>query len=86
MPLVAVSRVRTAGVPVLTVAMPCTIAGCGLPPPGAPGPCLDVGWLQGSARVFAGGASLVTQESGGLSRPSAVPIIILGVQQRVLAA
>jgi hypothetical protein len=55
-----------AGAPVLRMSDICTIAGCTFNVAGVPSPCLTVQWVQGAARVQAGGDFVLNEASVGL--------------------
>lgn len=55
-----------AGAPVLRVSDTCTIAGCAFNVSGVPSPCVSVQWVQGAARVNAGGDSVLNESSVGM--------------------
>lgn len=59
--LSATSRVLVAGSPILSVADQAIVTGCA----NTPAPCAKIDWLQGSARVLASGAPVVTEQSVG---------------------
>lgn len=55
-----------ADAPVLRMSDTCTIAGCAFNISGAPSPCMTVQWVQGAARVKAGGDFVLNESSVGL--------------------
>lgn len=77
-------RVLVAGQPVVTLATPYVIAGCGLTGTGAP-PCATGQWLVGALRVLAGGVPLAVQTGSSITTPTGSPMLPVVVQPRVVA-
>jgi hypothetical protein len=85
-PTVPFPRVTVSGQPVVTIAGPCVVAGCSMPPPTAGnGPCVTGQWLVGATRVLAGGQPLVVQSSSSVCAPTGTPMIIAVTQVRASA-
>ena len=85
-PTVPFPRVTVSGQPVVTIAGPCVVAGCSMPPPTAGnGPCVTGQWLVGTTRVLAGGQPLVVQSSSSVCAPTGTPMIIAVTQVRASA-
>jgi hypothetical protein len=85
-PTVPFPRVTVSGQPVVTIAGPCVVAGCSMPPPIAGnGPCVTGQWLVGTTRVLAGGQPLVVQSSSSVCAPTGTPMIIAVTQVRASA-
>lgn len=79
-------RVMVSGQPVMTLAAPCVVTGCSMPPPTAGnGPCITGQWLVGSTRVLAGGVPLVVQSSASVCAPTGTPLMVVATQTRVSA-
>jgi len=78
-------RVLVGGQPIATLSSPYAVAGCPLPP-NAGGPCVTAQWVVGAARVLAGGAPVVVQAGSAICTPTGVPLLVTGVQPRVIAS
>ncbi|MFM0225687.1 hypothetical protein [Paraburkholderia dipogonis] len=85
-PTAPFARVLVSGYPVVTLAAPCVIAGCSMPPPAAGnGPCVSGQWLTGSTRVLAGGQPLIVQSSSSVCAPTGTPMMVTVTQTRASA-
>lgn len=83
-PMMTNPRVKVGGQPIVT--QPClyTIAGCTLPPPpAANGPCVTAQWIVAAARVRAGGAPVLLQDSQAICAPSGAGLNVVVTQMRV---
>lgn len=79
-------RVLVSGQPVVPLPGPWVVAGCAMPPPpGGNGPCVTGQWLAGSLRVAASGQPLLLMDSASICAPTGTPMIVRGVQTRVVA-
>ena len=78
-------RVLASGMPVLTIADQCMIAGCVFNVAGGPLPCVSVTWMVGSARVMANGVPVLTMPVSAVTIPNAVPYTVTTDQTRVIA-
>lgn len=78
-------RVTVSGQPVVTLATPYVVAGCGLTGTPTP-PCVTGQWLTGAVRVLAGGAPLAIQSGTSLCTPTGTPMTPVTVQPRVVAS
>lgn len=77
-------RVTVSSQPVVTLASPYAIAGCGLTGTGTP-PCVTGQFVMGASRVMAAGAPVVTMASQSVCVPTGSPMLPLTAQTRVLA-
>ena len=77
-------RVSVSGQPVITLASPYAIAGCGLTGTPTP-PCATGQFVMGASRVMAGGAPVVTLVSQSVCIPTGTPMMPVMAQTRVLA-
>jgi hypothetical protein len=77
-------RVTVSGQPVVTLASPYAIAGCGLTGTPTP-PCVTGQFVMGAARVSAGGAFVATMVGQSVCVPTGTPMMPLVAQTRVLA-
>lgn len=78
-------RVTVSGQPVVTLATPYVVAGCGLTGTPTP-PCVTGQWLTGAVRVLAGGTPLAIQSGTSLCTPTGTPMTPVTVQPRVVAS
>jgi hypothetical protein len=77
-------RVRIGGQPAARQGAPSIVAGCaGGGQPG--GRCLTASWLNGAARVRAGGVPLLLAASGAVAQPTGAALVVVPAQSRVLA-
>jgi hypothetical protein len=77
-------RVLVGGQPVVTLATPYVVAGCGLTGSPTP-PCVTGQWVVGAVRALAGGAPVAIQTGTSLTTPTGTPMLPLVVQPRVIA-
>ncbi len=80
------ARVLVSGQPVVTLASPWMVAGCGFAPPGGNGPCVSAQFVTAAARVLAGGAPVLLQDSVSVCAPTGTPTIAAAVQPRVVGS
>lgn len=76
-------RVMVSGQPVVTMAAPYVVAGCGFVPPAGNGPCVTAQWISAATRVLAGGVPVLLMDSQSTCVPTATPLIIAVTQVRV---
>jgi hypothetical protein len=76
-------RALVSGQPVVTIASPYAIVGCGLT--GSAPPCATGQWLVGALRVLAGGAPIATMAGASTCIPTGTPMLPVSAQPRVLA-
>ena len=69
--------------PVVTLATPYVVAGCGLSATGTP--CATGQWLVGATRVLALGVPVAVQAGSSLTAPTGTPMVAVGVQPRASA-
>jgi hypothetical protein len=79
-------RVTVSGQPVVTLASPYVIAGCPFVTPSGNGPCVTAQYVTSAARVFAGGAPVLLQDSMAVCVPTGTPTLNLVVQPRVIGS
>ena len=84
MPTAPFPRVLVSGQPVVTVATPYVVAGCGLTGTPTP-PCVTGQWLVGAVRVLAGGTPVAMQSGSSITTPTGTPMLPVVVQPRVSA-
>lgn len=80
------ARVLVGGQPVVTLASPYVVAGCGFVPPGGNGPCVSAQFVTAAARVLAGGVPVLLQDSVSVCAPTGTPTIAAVVQPRVIGS
>jgi len=78
------ARVLLSGQPSVTIASPYAVTGCALSGSGSP-PCATGQWINGAARVLAGGVPLATIAGVSTCVPTGSPLVPATVQPRVLA-
>ncbi len=83
-PTTASARVRVAGQPVTTLAVPYTLAGCPLAPPDKT-PCVTAKFVVGATRIRVGGAPVLLADSPAVCAPNGTPVIVVATQSRVTA-
>jgi hypothetical protein len=83
-PLAPYPRALVSGQPVVTLASPYAVAGCGLTGTVVP-PCLTGQFVAGALRVLAGGLPLATLAGQSVCLPTGTPLLPLAAQLRVLA-
>jgi len=83
-PTTPVPRVLVSGQPVVTVAGPWVIAGCGFVPPGGNGPCVTGTFITLATRVLANGMPVVLMDGGTICAPTGTPMIPVQAQTRVI--
>lgn len=83
-PTAPVPRVLVSGQPVVTLATPYAVAGCGLTGTGAP-PCATGQWVVGATRVLAMGVAVAVQPGSSVTVPTGTPMLAVSVQPRVSA-
>ncbi|HEX5503424.1 MAG TPA: hypothetical protein VFW96_12435 [Thermomicrobiales bacterium] len=81
-PLAPNPRVLVGGQPIVTLATPYVVAGCPFVPPAGNGPCVTAQWLVGAARVLAGGAPVVLQDSRAICAPTGTGLTVVATQVR----
>ena len=84
MPTTPNPRVLLGGQPVVTLASPWVVAGCGLTGTTMP-PCVTAQFVVGATRVLAGGAPVVVQSGTSICVPTGTPLQVLVTQLRVQA-
>ncbi|GAB4563039.1 MAG: hypothetical protein IV105_23245 [Rhizobacter sp.] len=77
-------RVMVSKQPVVTIAVPYTVAGCALASGSSP-PCVTGQFIVGAARVKAGGVPVATLMSSSICTPTGSPLMPIAAQPRVLA-
>ncbi|MBI3529355.1 MAG: hypothetical protein HY067_15475 [Betaproteobacteria bacterium] len=77
-------RVMVSAQPVVTLATPYVIAGCGLTGTPTP-PCVSGQFIVGAGRVLAGGTPVATLMSQSVCVPTGTPMMPVVAQSRVLA-
>jgi hypothetical protein len=77
-------RVKLSMQPVVTLASPYMVAGCGLSGSGSP-PCVSGQFMTGALRVKAGGVPVATLMGTGTCVPTGTPLMPIACQPRVLA-
>lgn len=77
-------RVTVSGQPVVTLATPYVIVGCGLSTTSTP-PCITGQWTSGATRVLAGGTPVAVQAGSSTCVPTGTPMLPLVVQPRASA-
>jgi hypothetical protein len=83
-PLVLSPRVRVSGQHIVTLATPYSVTGCSLASTSTP-PCVTAQWIAAAARVFAGGAPVITRTSQAVCAPTGQGLRVSATQTRVLA-
>lgn len=78
-------RVLVSGQPVATVAAPYAVAGCAFVPPGGNGPCVSGQWIVGAMRVLVMGQPAVIAAGMSTCVPTAMPLVPVAFQPRVIA-
>jgi uncharacterized Zn-binding protein involved in type VI secretion len=78
-------RVKVAGQPVVTQAVPYTIAGCPFTVGSSPSPCVTAQWITASTRVKAGGMPVLLQNSQAVCAPNGTGLNIVVTQTRARA-
>jgi hypothetical protein len=76
--------VLVSGQPVVTVAGPWVIAGCGFVPPGGNGPCVTGTFITSATRVLANGMPVVLMDGVTTCAPTGTPMIPVQAQTRVI--
>jgi hypothetical protein len=82
-PVAPFPRVLLTGQPVVTLASPYAVVGCGLTAVPAP-PCVTGQWLSGAVRVLAGGVPVAVVTGASTCVPTGTPLLPATVQPRVL--
>jgi hypothetical protein len=82
-PTAPLPRVLLSGQPVVTLASPYAVVGCGLTAVPSP-PCVTGQWLAGAVRVLAGGAPVAVVTGVSTCVPTGTPLLPLTVQPRVV--
>jgi hypothetical protein len=82
-PTAPLPRVLLSGQPVVTLASPYAVVGCGLSTTSTP-PCVTGQWLAGAVRVLAGGAPVAVVTGVSTCVPTGTPLLPLTVQPRVV--
>ena len=85
MPVAMSPRVLVGGMPVATVGEPYIVAGCGFVPPVGNGPCTIGEWITGANRVRTEGRAVAVVSGTTVCVPTGTPMVVTGVQTRVLA-
>jgi hypothetical protein len=83
-PTSIVPRVLVSGQPVVTVAGPWVIAGCGFVPPGGNGPCVTGTFITSATRVLANGMPVVLMDGVTTCAPTGTPMIPVQAQTSVI--
>ena len=81
-PMAPFPRVLLSGQPVVTLASPYAVVGCGLTATSTP-PCVTGQWLSGAVRVLAGGAPVAVMTGASTCVPTGTPLVPVTVQPRV---
>jgi len=84
-PVAPVPTVLVSGMPVLTIASPCAIAGCAFIPPAGTGPCITGMWIVGSMFVLCNGLPLAIMSGVSTCIPTGTPMIPAWAQTFVIA-
>ena len=79
-------RVTVSGQPVVTLASPYLIAGCPFVAPAGNGPCVTANFVTSAARVLAGGAPVLLQDSVSVCAPTGTTTFAAVVQPRVIGS
>jgi hypothetical protein len=82
-PTAPFARVLLSGQPLVTLASPYVVAGCGLSGTSTP-PCVTGQWLSGAVRVLAGGVPAAIQTGSSTCIPTGTPLLAATVQPRVV--
>jgi hypothetical protein len=82
-PTAPLPRVLLSGQPVVTLASPYAVVGCGLTAVPSP-PCVTGQWVSGAVRVLAGGAPVAIVTGVSTCVPPGTPLLALTVQPRVV--
>lgn len=78
------ARVTVGGQPIVTLAAPYVVTGCGFPPPPAGnGPCVTAQWVSAATRVTATGQPVLLLDSQAICAPTGTPLLIVQTQTRV---
>ena len=83
MPTAPFPRVTVGGQPIVTLASPYVVAGCGFVPPSGNGPCVTAQFVTSATRVLAGGVPVLLQDSMSVCAPTGTPTMAVAVQPRV---
>jgi len=75
-------RVLVSGQPVVTLACPWVVAGCGLTSAGSP--CVTGQFVTAATRIFAGGAPLILQDSQAVCVSNGTGLLTLVAQTRAV--
>jgi len=84
-PITPFPRVLVSAQPVVTLSTPYVVAGCPFIAPGGNGPCVTAQWIQGAARVLAGGVPVLVQSGLSICAPTGTPLLPVMSQLRVIA-
>jgi hypothetical protein len=76
------SRVKVSGQSIVVQTAQYSIAGCALSTTTTP-PCATAQWITGAARVRAGGAPVLLQDSQSICVPTGSPLSVVVTQVRV---
>ena len=79
-------RVKVNGQPVTVQTTTYQVAGCAFVPPAGNGPCVTASWVVAAARVRAGGAPVLLQDSTAVCAPTGTGVVVAAVQPRVKGA
>lgn len=71
------------GQPIVTIAAPYVVTGCALTGTPTP-PCVTGQWLVGAVRVLAGGVPVALMTGTSTCIPTALPMLPLSAQPRVI--
>lgn len=80
-PMTPFPRVTVGGQPVVTLSNSWLVSGCGNVPA-----CVSASFVSAAARVSAGGAPVLLQDSGSVCTPTGTPTIATTVQPRVIGS
>jgi len=71
--------------PIATIAVPYTVAGCAFVPPAGNGPCVTAEWTIAATRVISLGQPVVILSGVALCVPTGTPLLPVSAQTRVVA-
>ena len=83
LPTVPSQRVTVAGFPIVTIASPYIVSGCGFT--AGTGPCVNGRWLKGANRVVSQGQPIALATGQSVCEPSGTPLMAAVVESRAVA-
>lgn len=84
-PTAPVPNVMVSGMPIATITVPYTIAGCAFVPPGGNGPCVQGMWIVGSLQVLSHGQPVAILSGMSVCVPTGTPMLAISAQTFVIA-